>query len=209
LADRTGQPRSGAVPPQPNRCDLRNRLRGISIIGDCARKIARHRPRLLTTASTRYRQCDDNWRGKTTPSPCSRWKTNRLIVLRDRQMWWCDGQPKSSAKPAPTKASPRRCPFEDEFNFSALARTFCFPKRRTEKWRQRSSSHFLPPLSSPLHRPCSRRVHQAKHLVCSTRSPRKNTRASPSLSTLRCVRCKPKARRTSIRELSAMRPARF
>jgi len=86
---------------------------------------------------------------------------------------------------------------------------FLFQGGRTEKWRQRSSSHFLPPLSAPLHRPCSRRVYQAKHLVCSTRSPRKNTRASPSLSTLRCVRCKPKARRTSIRELSAMRPARF
>jgi hypothetical protein len=36
---------------------------------------------------------------------------------------------------------------------------------------------------------------------------RKITQALPS--TLRCVRCKPKARRTSIRELSVTRVARF
>jgi len=63
--------------------------------------------------------------------------------------------------------------------------------------------HLLPPLSSPPHRLCLRRVYQASHRVCSIRSPRNITRASPA--TLRCVRCKPGARSRAIRQLSVTR----
>src|SRR6202022_3893808 len=50
VADRAGQPRSGAISSEPDRCDLRNRLRGVSVAGRCARKTARHRSGLLGSA---------------------------------------------------------------------------------------------------------------------------------------------------------------
>src|SRR4030081_3566806 len=50
VADRTGQPRSGAISFEPNRCDLRDRLRGVSVTGGSTGKTAGHRPRLLSIA---------------------------------------------------------------------------------------------------------------------------------------------------------------
>ncbi len=47
VADRAGQSRPGVVPSQPDRGDLRHRLRRISVVGRGARKAARHRTRLI------------------------------------------------------------------------------------------------------------------------------------------------------------------
>jgi len=87
---------------------------------------------------------------------------------------------------------------------SATARGFLFQGGRTES--EDNDHHTpLPPLSSPPHRPCLRGVYRAKRRVCNIRSPRDITRASPA--TLRCVRCKPRTRRRTIRELSVTRLA--
>src|SRR5882724_1170122 len=54
VADRTGQPRSGAISSEPDRCDLRDRLRGVSVTGGSTGKTAGHRPRLLSIAATPF-----------------------------------------------------------------------------------------------------------------------------------------------------------
>ena len=48
VANRAGQSRPGVVSSEPDRGDLRNRLRGISLVGCRARTAARHRTRLLS-----------------------------------------------------------------------------------------------------------------------------------------------------------------
>ncbi len=52
VAARTGQPRSGAISPEPDRSPGRHQQRGISLTGRSAGKAARHRPRLLRSAAT-------------------------------------------------------------------------------------------------------------------------------------------------------------
>src|SRR6267378_1962627 len=54
VANRTGQPRSSAISFEPDRCDLRDRLRGVSFLGGGTGKAAGHRPRLLSVAATRF-----------------------------------------------------------------------------------------------------------------------------------------------------------
>jgi len=46
VADRAGQSRSGGLSPEPDRRDLRDRLRGVPLVGGGARTAARHRPGL-------------------------------------------------------------------------------------------------------------------------------------------------------------------
>src|SRR5712664_2996185 len=52
VADRARQPRSGAISSEPHRGDLRDRLRGVSVTGGCARKTTRHRSGLLSLAAS-------------------------------------------------------------------------------------------------------------------------------------------------------------
>ena len=58
--NRTGQPRSSAISFEPDRCDLRDRLRGVSFIGGSTGKAAGHRPRLLSVANPRQSALADN-----------------------------------------------------------------------------------------------------------------------------------------------------
>ena len=48
VANRAGQSGPGVVSSEPDRGDLRNRLRGVSVVGRGARKAPRHRARLLS-----------------------------------------------------------------------------------------------------------------------------------------------------------------
>src|SRR5258705_158488 len=56
VADRAGQPRAGGISFEPDRYDLRNRLRGVSIFGGGAGKTARHKSRLLSAAATPFNE---------------------------------------------------------------------------------------------------------------------------------------------------------
>ena len=53
VADRAGQPRAGGISFDPDRCDLRNRLRGVSVFGGGAGKAARRKSRLLSIEYSR------------------------------------------------------------------------------------------------------------------------------------------------------------